>query len=115
MAKHDSSLDLIFAALGDPTRRAIVARLTRGPASVSELASAHDMALPSFVGHLRKLEAAGIVETEKTGRVRSCRLSQQGLAPATDWLSEQRTLWEGRLDAFDDYVTELAKARSDEA
>jgi DNA-binding transcriptional ArsR family regulator len=114
MAKHDPSLDLLFAALGDPTRRAILARLARGPATVSELAGPHDMALPSFLGHLRKLEKAGVIATEKEGRVRICRLLPDALAPARSWLDEQRDIWEGRLDRFDDYVKNLMKDRQNE-
>lgn len=111
MAKHDPSLDLLFSALGDPTRREVLARLARGPATVSELAAPHGMALPSFLGHLRKLEEAGLVTTEKTGRVRTCRLLPDALSPARGWLEEQRAAWEGRLDRFDDYVTNLMKER----
>lgn len=114
MAKHDPSLDLIFAALGDPTRRAILSRLARGPASVGELAAPHDMALPSFLGHLRKLEDSGLVATAKQGRVRHCALVPDGFAPARGWLDEQRALWEGRLDRLDDYVTQLMKDRANE-
>ena len=113
MAKQDPSLDRLFTALGDPTRRAILARLARGAASVSELASAHDMALPSFLGHLKKLEAAGLVRSQKTGRVRTYRLEPDALAPARGWLDEQRSLWAGRLDRFDDYATSLAKDTDD--
>jgi len=112
MAKHDPSLDLLFGALGDPTRRAILARLARGPATVSELAAPHDMALPSFLGHLRKLEDAGLVMTSKEGRVRTCELLPDALSPARHWLDEQREAWEGRLDRFDDYVTNLMKERT---
>lgn len=108
MAKHHPDLDLLFAALADPTRRTIVARLARGPATVSELAAPHDMALPSFLGHLHKLEAAGLVDTEKRGRSRLCRLSPGGLAPARAWITGQQALWETRLDQFDAYVTNLA-------
>lgn len=113
MTKYDTLLDPAFSALGDPTRRAIVSRLARGPATVSELAAAHDMALPSFLAHLRKLEAAGLIVTAKSGRVRTCRLAPGGLAPAQSWLREQQQVWEGRLDRFDDYVTDLIRERTD--
>ena len=113
MAKYDEQLDRYFAALGDPTRRAILSRLARGPASTSELAAPHDMALPSFLAHLRKLEAAGLVSSDKQGRVRSYSLTPDALRPAQDWLSEQRALWETRLDQFDDYVTNLMQERTD--
>lgn len=114
MAKHDPGLNLKFAALSDETRRAVVTRLARGPASVSELAASHAMALPSFMGHLAKLEAAGLIDTTKKGRVRYCRLSADGIAPVTHWLAEQQALWTSRLDQFDAYVTQLAKERTDE-
>jgi len=113
MAKYDEQLDRYFTALGDPTRRAILSRLARGPASTSELAAPHDMALPSFLAHLRKLEAAGLVTSDKQGRVRSYSLTPDALRPAQDWLSEQRALWEARLDQFDDYVTNLMQERTD--
>jgi DNA-binding transcriptional ArsR family regulator len=111
MAKHDSDLDRIFCALGDPTRRAIFARLSRGPASVSELAGPHDIALPTFLGHLKKLEMSGLVETSKKGRVRVCRVSPEAFAPAQSWLDDQRRLWETRLEQFDDFAINLAKDR----
>lgn len=113
MAKHDPALDSLFTALGDPTRRAVLERLARGPATVSELAAPHAMALPSFLGHLRKLEAAGLIETTKQGRVRQCRLMPEALTPARGWLDAQRDLWEGRLNRFDDYVLNLMKERED--
>ena len=96
MATH--SLDALFAALADPTRRAVVARLTEGPAPVSDLADPHDMALPSFLKHLKRLEEAGLVTSEKLGRVRVCTLQPEALAAAQTWLDRQRALWEGRLD-----------------
>lgn len=111
MAKHEPSLDRLFTALGDPTRRAILSRLARGRASVSELAAPHEMALPSFMAHLGKLEAAGLIVTAKEGRVRSCELAPEALTPAQDWLGEQRAIWSGRLDRFDAYVTSLKKDR----
>ncbi len=113
MAKHDLDLNQLFASLADPTRRAVVSRLARGPASVSELASSHDMALPSFLKHLGRLEEAGIIRTSKRGRVRSCELNGAALVPVRHWLDEQRALWEARLDRFDDYVTQLMKETDD--
>lgn len=107
MAQHDTQLDRLFTALGDPTRRAILARLARGPASVSELASAHAMALPSFLKHLGRLQDAGLITSEKAGRVRHCALAPDALTPARAWLDEQRALWETRLDQFDAYVAQL--------
>lgn len=112
MAKYDASLDHCFSALGDPTRRSILQRLARGAASVSELAAPHDMALPSFMGHLRKLETAGLVRSTKQGRTRICTLTPGAFAPAQDWLSAQSEAWEGRLDRLDDYVHTLIKERN---
>lgn len=114
MSKYDASLDLCFSALGDPTRRKILQRLARGPASVGELAEPHRMALPSFMEHLKKLEAAELIVSQKQGRTRVCAMAPDAFAPVTSWLDEQRDLWERRLDQFDDYVTTLAKERSDE-
>lgn len=114
MAKHQPDLDRLFSALGDPTRRAVLDRLARGPASVSELAAGHDMAMPSFLGHLRKLEAAGLIRTAKQGRVRQCEAVLDALKPAQGWLDRQEASWRSRLDQFDDYVTNLMKERSDD-
>ncbi|SMH32506.1 helix-turn-helix transcriptional regulator [Maritimibacter sp. HL-12] len=107
MAKYESDLDQCFSALGDPTRRMILQRLARGEASVSELAAPHDMALPSFMEHLKKLEAANLITSTKQGRTRICALSPDAFRPATAWLSEQSAIWEGRLDRFDDYIKNL--------
>ena len=112
MSKYDSNLDLCFSALGDPTRRLILQRLARGEASVSELAEPHDMALPSFMEHLKKLEAAGLVTSKKQGRTRTCELSPDAFAPAKDWLSEHSAIWEARLDGLDDYINNLMKERN---
>jgi DNA-binding transcriptional ArsR family regulator len=88
----------MFHALGDGTRRTIVQRLAQGPASVSELARPFDMALPSVVQHLGVLEAAGIVTSTKTGRVRTYQLAIEALTPAADWIRHQRLPAEQRLD-----------------
>ena len=111
MAKYDDRLDRHFSALGDATRRRILARLARGAATVGELAAPHDMSLPSFLAHVRKLEEAGLITTTKDGRTRVCHLAPEAFAPAQDWLAEQRATWTGRLDRFDAYVTKLAKDR----
>lgn len=100
-------IDGIFRALADPTRRRVVERLNRSPASVSELAQPFDMALPSFVEHLKVLEGCGLVLSEKAGRVRTYRLAPEPLKLAENWLAEQRALWERRLDQFDAYVMTL--------
>jgi DNA-binding transcriptional ArsR family regulator len=100
-------LNRVFQALADPTRRAILARLNQGPASVSELAQPFSMAMPSLLQHLRVLEAGGLVATAKAGRVRICTLRPDALAEAEAWLARQRRLWEGRLDRMDALVTRL--------
>lgn len=92
------NLDRVFQALGDPSRRAMVARLVVGPASVSQLAEPLPMSLPAVVQHLGVLESAGLVSTEKVGRVRTCRLEPEVLRRAESWLGDQRTAWEDRLD-----------------
>lgn len=111
MSKYDPTLDLCFSALGDPTRRVILQRLARGEATVSELAEPHDMALPSFMEHLKKLEVAKLVTSKKVGRSRICELSPDAFAPARDWLTEQSEIWERRLDRFDDYIQHLVQER----
>jgi DNA-binding transcriptional ArsR family regulator len=100
-------IDGIFRALADPTRRRVVERLNRSPASVSELAEPFEMALPSFIEHLKVLEVCGLVRSQKTGRVRTYQLAPEPLKLAENWLAEQRTLWERRLDQFDAYVMSL--------
>lgn len=100
MAQY-TSLDPLFAALADPTRRAIVARLGRGPASVSELAAPAGMALPSFMKHLRLLEDCGLVRSAKAGRVRTVWLVEAQLRPLEGWLDEQRRIWEQRTDQLE--------------
>lgn len=101
------AVDLVFSALANPTRRQVVERLSGSPASVSELAEPFDMALPSFLQHLRVLEDSGLVRSRKQGRVRTYRLNSRPLGIAEDWLDRQRCLWESRLDRFDAYVTTL--------
>jgi DNA-binding transcriptional ArsR family regulator len=98
------SLDLMFQALADPTRRAMVERLGRGPASVSELAAPFEMSLPAVVQHLAVLEASGLVRSEKVGRVRTCRMEPQGLSLAEQWINQRRADWEQRLDRLGDYL-----------
>ncbi len=100
-------LDDVFHALGDPTRRAVLARLARGPATVSDLAAPFAMALPSFVQHLAVLEDSGLIASAKKGRVRTCHLKPARLAAAQTWLDQQRVFWERRLDQFDAYVKTL--------
>lgn len=113
MSKYDSDLSTIFQALADPTRRAIIERLARGPATVSDLAQPFAMALPSIVAHLHKLEAAGLITSEKDGRARTCALHPQALAPVRSWLDEQRQIWDARLDRLEAYLQTLAKEATD--
>ncbi|MCH7383085.1 metalloregulator ArsR/SmtB family transcription factor [Acinetobacter dispersus] len=114
MAKYDSKLDLLFSALSDPTRRDILTRLSFGTASITELAEQHDMALPSFLKHLNKLEEAGLIHSEKNGRIRTCALTPDAFIPMQNWLSEQRAVWEQRLNQFDRYALELKRKRENE-
>jgi DNA-binding transcriptional ArsR family regulator len=107
MPQQVADLNRLFQALGDPTRRAVVERLGRGPAATSELARPFDMALPSFLQHLDVLQKAGVVTSKKEGRVRTFRLTPRPLQVAEDWMTTQRRLWERRLDQFDDYVRTL--------
>jgi DNA-binding transcriptional ArsR family regulator len=103
----DAPVDDVFRALADPTRRNVVARLTQSAASVSELAAPYDMALPSFVQHLRVLENCGVVSSSKSGRVRTYTLVPTRLRLAEDWLAAQRDMWDQRADRFARYVTDL--------
>jgi len=95
---HDTTLDAVFHALADPTRRTMVERLTRGPATVSELARPFDMTLSAVTQHVKLLEMSGLVCTAKKGRVRSVALSPQTLARAEDWFHQHRARWEQRFD-----------------
>jgi len=101
---NHQSLDAAFHALADPTRRAVVSRLVRGPAAVTELASPFGMALPSFMKHLNVLEKDGLIRSEKIGRIRTCRINAERLAVAESWLSEQRALWQSMTDRLADFV-----------
>jgi len=111
MAKHDPDLSLLFHALADPTRRAILTRLAKGPSAVSELADPTGLRLPTVMRHLSVLEEAGLIATAKDGRVRTCAIVPEALAPMRAWLEEQRAIWEARLDRLDDYVMPLMKER----
>ncbi len=102
-------MDRTFRALADPTRRAMVERLARGPASVSELARPFRMALPSLLEHVRVLESCGLVQTEKVGRVRTCRLDPAPIKTTEAWLSKQRVAWERRLDRLETYLADLQR------
>jgi DNA-binding transcriptional ArsR family regulator len=106
MATFHSSLPAIFAALSDPTRLGVVERLVSGPASISELAEPYSMAGPSFLKHMKVLEGAGLVRSEKRGRIRMVRLQPDTLRWVEDWVRQHRGLWESRLD---DLATFLAQ------
>ena len=106
MLNQTTSLDLMFQALSDPTRRVMVERLSRGPASVSELARPFDMSLPAVVQHLQVLEASGLVTTKKVGRVRTCTLDTGALSLAEKWINDRRSMWERRLDRLGDILSE---------
>ena len=106
MAKYSRSLDDVFGALADPTRRAVVSVLGRGPASVGELAQSASMTLPSFMKHVHTLERCGLIRTAKSGRVRTCTLDRKRLAVVDGWLAEQRAVWEGRTDRLEQFVTD---------
>ena len=104
MLNYSTSLDLMFQALGDPTRRLMVERLARGPASVSELAEPLSMSLPAVLQHLQVLEASGLVHSEKRGRVRTCRIEPKALRTAEQWIAARRGAWERRLDRLGEYL-----------
>lgn len=105
MEHYSEQLNGVFQALADPTRRAVLARLGRGPASISELAKPAGMALPSFLKHIRLLEGSGLIRTRKEGRVRTCTLEKSAFAVAESWLSAQHAVWEGRTDRLEQFVT----------
>jgi DNA-binding transcriptional ArsR family regulator len=109
MLSHPAPLDLMFQALADPVRRGMVERLSRGPASVSELARPLTMSLSAVVQHLQVLEASGLVRSEKAGRVRTCRIQPEALRTAEDWFAGQRAAWERRLDRLGDFLAEQDK------
>jgi DNA-binding transcriptional ArsR family regulator len=99
-----NQLDQVFHALADPTRRGMVERLVRGPATVSELSRPLTISLPAVLQHLQVLEVSGLVRSEKAGRVRTCRIEPDALRAAEAWVTGQRTVWETRLDRLGDYL-----------
>ena len=113
MLNH-SSLDRAFQALSDPVRRGMLARLSRGPASVSDLARPLPISLPAVLQHVQALEASGLVVTHKSGRVRTCRIEPAALTEAEAWIAGQRAVWEGRTDRFEAYVDELKTRENDQ-
>jgi DNA-binding transcriptional ArsR family regulator len=106
MLDQSATLDRLYNALADPTRRGMVERLSRGPASVSELAQPLDMTLSAVVQHLQVLEASGLVRSQKVGRVRTCRIEPMALRRAEHWIAARRTTWERRLDQLGAYLAE---------
>jgi DNA-binding transcriptional ArsR family regulator len=106
MFSQRAYVDRVFHALGDPTRRAILERLSAGPISVSKLARPLDITLAAVVQHLQVLERSGLVHTQKLGRVRTCRMDPRGLSIAERWIDERRSLWEKRLDRLGDFLAE---------
>lgn len=106
MYRQDPLLDLAFQALADPSRRAMVDRLAQGPATVSELAGPLAMSLPGVMQHLKVLEEAGLVVSQKIGRSRTCRIDPEALTRAERWISERRALWERRLDRLGQFLDE---------
>jgi DNA-binding transcriptional ArsR family regulator len=107
MPNQQQRLDQAFQALADPARRAMVARLSRGPASVSELARPLSMSLPAVMQHLAMLEDADLVRSTKTGRVRTCRINPAALSRAEQWINQRRAEWEHRLDRLGRYLETL--------
>jgi DNA-binding transcriptional ArsR family regulator len=107
MLNYSAPLDRAFQALADPTRRAMVERLTHGPASVGELKRPLEMSLPAVMQHLAVLETSGLVISEKAGRVRTCRINPPALAEAERWIADRRLEWERRLDRLGEYLDAL--------
>jgi DNA-binding transcriptional ArsR family regulator len=114
MTNYITRLDQVFQALADPTRRAVLQRLSGGAASTLELARPFDMALPSFTQHLSMLEKFGLVKSRKSGRVRTYELAPKRLQAAEDWILDRRKLWERRLDQLDAYLLTMKDNHDDE-
>ena len=112
MAHYSEQLNGTFQALADPTRRAVLTRLGEGPASVGTLSEPFDMALPSFMKHIRLLEKSGWIRTRKQGRVRTCEIEKERFDEVDTWLSSQREIWEGRADRLEQFVTTQDKEKS---
>jgi DNA-binding transcriptional ArsR family regulator len=107
MLNQSAALDLTFQALADPARRAMIERLSKSPASVSELARPLAMSLPAVMQHLAVLESSGLVVSQKIGRVRTCRIEPKAISLAEQWINARRGEWEQRLDRLGDYLEEL--------
>lgn len=108
-----NQLDTFFAAVADPTRRAVIERLTQGPAAVSALHAPHDMALPTFMRHLQVLEKGGLIRSEKKGRVRTVHIEAAPLATAQAWIQDQRSLWENRLNRLEALAQNIANSQQE--
>ncbi len=115
MENNSSAYDSIFRALADPTRRAVILRLSQGPASVTELAAGAAMGLPAFLKHLGVLEESALIRSSKAGRVRTCQIQPDRLALVGDWLAEQRALWIARTDRLAHYVENTMSQEHDDA
>ncbi|MBN9612130.1 MAG: helix-turn-helix transcriptional regulator [Actinobacteria bacterium] len=113
MSNYSGDVDLVFSALADRTRRAVVHRLSSGPRSVSELAGDFPIALPSFMKHIATLEASGLIRTRKTGRVRSCELNRAALGAIEHWLEVQRRSWEQQTDRLQAFAENEARHESE--
>ena len=108
MLNYAPDLDRVFQALADPGRRLMVERLSRGPASVSELSRPLDMSLAAVLQHVQVLEASGLIRSQKAGRTRTCRINPAALHSAEDWIADRRTMVERRLDRLGEYLTQTA-------
>lgn len=106
MANRETSVDRVFHALGDPTRRAILERVSQGPVSVSSLAKPLRITVAAAVQHVQVLEKSGLVHTTKVGRVRTCRMEARGLSVVEQWINERRSLWERRFDRLGELLAE---------
>lgn len=107
MAKHDPDLSLLFHAMADGTRRAILAQLAEGPAAVTDLAEPTGLKLPTVMRHLSVLEGAGLIVSSKDGRIRTCAIRPEAMEPARAWIEEQRAVWAARLDRLDQFVMRM--------
>ncbi|MFZ5689785.1 MAG: ArsR/SmtB family transcription factor [Pseudomonadota bacterium] len=111
MAKYSVNLDLAFAALSDPTRRAIVSRLCEGPKTISELSEPFELALPSLLKHVQVLEQSGLVSSEKSGRVRTCKIEPGALHAAEAWIHRHIAAWEQRLDRMEAHIARMKRKK----
>ena len=113
MLNQSTQLDQMFQALADPSRRGMLERLCKGPASVSDLAVPFKMSLPAVLQHLQVLEQSGLVKTEKVGRVRTCRIGARRLEEVAEWIERYHQLWDARFGELDQVIEELKREKSD--